>query len=210
MTTIMHTSPDRVFHDLTTAQADGLACVWCGTDYLTARVATRPVGRSETGSQVFACVAQCADAFNADAVQGQQMAAAMVAMLTWFAARDKERERAQREARHYAVRRAAEATPTPPCPSWCTAGAGHPYGADFGDDKPAIRRTHEAAVFKTEGDGHGVSIMQDERLVDGTVTLGAPEVYIEWDSEDPETVRACGRALANAAVMLEKIATGSL
>ena len=40
---------------LTPAQADGLACVVCGVDFLTATVAHRPVGRSETGSQVFAC-----------------------------------------------------------------------------------------------------------------------------------------------------------
>jgi excisionase family DNA binding protein len=40
---------------VTTGQADGLACVVCQADYL--RVATPhvPVGRSHTGSQVFAC-----------------------------------------------------------------------------------------------------------------------------------------------------------
>jgi hypothetical protein len=46
---------------LTPAQADGLACVVCGADYLTVRVPHRPVGRSVTGSQVFACSATCAD-----------------------------------------------------------------------------------------------------------------------------------------------------
>ncbi len=40
---------------LTAAQADGLACVVCGTDYLRDTVPHTPVGRSHTGSQVFAC-----------------------------------------------------------------------------------------------------------------------------------------------------------
>jgi hypothetical protein len=44
---------------LTPAQADGLSCVVCGADYLTVRVPHRPVGRSATGSQVFACTATC-------------------------------------------------------------------------------------------------------------------------------------------------------
>lgn len=43
-----------------TQQADGLACVVCGADYLTVKVARVPVGRSHTGSQVFACVGDCA------------------------------------------------------------------------------------------------------------------------------------------------------
>jgi excisionase family DNA binding protein len=37
------------------AQADGLACVICGADFLAVKVAHYPVGRSDTGSQVFAC-----------------------------------------------------------------------------------------------------------------------------------------------------------
>jgi len=41
--------------DESPAQADGLACVVCGADFLTVTVAHRPVGRSETGSQTFAC-----------------------------------------------------------------------------------------------------------------------------------------------------------
>ena len=46
---------------LTGAQADGLACVVCGTDFLSVPVAHRPVGRSHTGSQVFACSVHVAD-----------------------------------------------------------------------------------------------------------------------------------------------------
>ncbi|MGH3565440.1 MAG: hypothetical protein ACRDRH_05310 [Pseudonocardia sp.] len=46
---------------LTTLQADGLACVTCGTDYLTVAAPHVPVGRSVTGSQVFACVGCCPD-----------------------------------------------------------------------------------------------------------------------------------------------------
>lgn len=42
---------------LTGAQADGLACVVCGADYLLPGSAAHvPVGWSGTGSQVFACV----------------------------------------------------------------------------------------------------------------------------------------------------------
>ena len=40
---------------LTPAQADGLACVVCGVDYLQVNAARRPVGWSQSGSQVFAC-----------------------------------------------------------------------------------------------------------------------------------------------------------
>jgi len=47
------------FTRLTPAQADGLACVRCGVDYLTVAVPHRPVGRSATGSQVFACSWTC-------------------------------------------------------------------------------------------------------------------------------------------------------
>ncbi|MFR9758189.1 hypothetical protein [Streptomyces sp. TR06-5] len=36
-------------------QADGLACVACGRDYLQSPLPHYPVGRSATGSQVFAC-----------------------------------------------------------------------------------------------------------------------------------------------------------
>ncbi|HEX4723344.1 MAG TPA: hypothetical protein VH333_12560, partial [Pseudonocardiaceae bacterium] len=50
-------------HYLTSAQADGLACVMCSADFVTAEVASRPVGRSETGSQVFACTAYCAETY---------------------------------------------------------------------------------------------------------------------------------------------------
>jgi excisionase family DNA binding protein len=44
-----------VLDGLSDAQADGMACVVCGADYLTVKVAHGPVGRSRTGSQVFAC-----------------------------------------------------------------------------------------------------------------------------------------------------------
>ncbi|MGH4020949.1 MAG: helix-turn-helix domain-containing protein [Pseudonocardiaceae bacterium] len=41
--------------ELTSAQADGLACIVCGADYLERNTPHRPVGHSHTGSQVFAC-----------------------------------------------------------------------------------------------------------------------------------------------------------
>jgi len=40
---------------LSPAQADGLACVVCAVDYLEHNTPRRPVGRSQSGSQVFAC-----------------------------------------------------------------------------------------------------------------------------------------------------------
>ncbi|WP_238412611.1 helix-turn-helix domain-containing protein [Saccharothrix deserti] len=40
---------------LSEPQADGRACVVCGLDFMATQVAHYPVGRSSTGSQVFAC-----------------------------------------------------------------------------------------------------------------------------------------------------------
>lgn len=47
--------------DLAPEQADGLACVECGTSYLTSQARHVPVGFSGTGSQVFACTGSCCD-----------------------------------------------------------------------------------------------------------------------------------------------------
>jgi hypothetical protein len=41
---------------LNDAQKDGLACVICNTDFNVSDVPSTPVGRSETGSQIFACL----------------------------------------------------------------------------------------------------------------------------------------------------------
>ncbi|RMI33591.1 hypothetical protein EBN03_10840 [Nocardia stercoris] len=46
---------EQIFTGLTVSQADGLACVVCGADFLRVRVPHVPFGRSATGSQVFAC-----------------------------------------------------------------------------------------------------------------------------------------------------------
>ncbi len=47
--------------DLSYAQADGLACVVCGRDFaVDGHITHLPVGRSATGSQVFACERTCA------------------------------------------------------------------------------------------------------------------------------------------------------
>jgi len=60
-------NPETIITGLTTAQADGLACVICDRDYLRTRGSRSvPVGRSVTGSQVFACVGRCAEAAGAD------------------------------------------------------------------------------------------------------------------------------------------------
>ncbi|MDT4926225.1 MAG: hypothetical protein QOG01_3938, partial [Pseudonocardiales bacterium] len=45
---------EQIINGLSTLQADGLACVVCGGDYFRVRVPHVPVGRSETGSQMFA------------------------------------------------------------------------------------------------------------------------------------------------------------
>jgi hypothetical protein len=52
---------EKIITGLSSLQADGLACVACGADYLRVRVPHVPIGRSATGSQVFACVGCCLD-----------------------------------------------------------------------------------------------------------------------------------------------------
>lgn len=52
--------PNRVWPHLNAAQADGLACVMCATPTSDRQAGSMPVGRSDTGSQVFACSATCA------------------------------------------------------------------------------------------------------------------------------------------------------
>jgi hypothetical protein len=44
---------------LTPEQAAGTACVWCAVDFTAGDVPSVPVGRSETGGQVFACADRC-------------------------------------------------------------------------------------------------------------------------------------------------------
>jgi hypothetical protein len=46
---------EKIVTGLTPLQADGLACVVCGTACLDNPVPHYPVGRSTSGSQVFAC-----------------------------------------------------------------------------------------------------------------------------------------------------------
>lgn len=52
---------EKIIKGLSPLQADGLACVFCDADYLRVRVPHVPIGRSVTGSQVFACVPCCPD-----------------------------------------------------------------------------------------------------------------------------------------------------
>ena len=53
---------ERIWTGLDAVAADGLACVLCGRDFLSRGSRGRlPVGRSETDSQVFACVGDCAE-----------------------------------------------------------------------------------------------------------------------------------------------------
>jgi hypothetical protein len=51
---------ERIWTGLDAAAADGLACVICGRGARGRGRASVPVGRSHTGSRVFACVGECA------------------------------------------------------------------------------------------------------------------------------------------------------
>lgn len=54
--------PERTWRGgLSPAQADGQACVACGRNFRAKGSVAVPVGRSSTGSQVFACVRGCVD-----------------------------------------------------------------------------------------------------------------------------------------------------
>jgi len=53
---------ERIWTGLSPAQADGLACVICARNFRIRGSVSVPVGRSHTGSQVFACVDRCAHA----------------------------------------------------------------------------------------------------------------------------------------------------
>lgn len=50
---------ERRWTGLCAAQADGQACVVCGRNFGVRGSVSVPVGRSRTGSQVFACVGAC-------------------------------------------------------------------------------------------------------------------------------------------------------
>lgn len=52
---------ERIWHELNSMQAEGLACVVCGAGYLSVPTPHVPVGRSQSGSQVFACQGRCAE-----------------------------------------------------------------------------------------------------------------------------------------------------
>jgi hypothetical protein len=70
---------DRSWDGLDPAQADGLACVICGRNVLRGNKVSLPVGRSHTGSQVFACVGACAETALAPG-------AVLIPDQAWFAA----------------------------------------------------------------------------------------------------------------------------
>jgi hypothetical protein len=54
-------SRDTVWTGLDEAEADGRACVICRGNFEFTKNPAVPVGRSRTGSQVFACAGDCAD-----------------------------------------------------------------------------------------------------------------------------------------------------
>lgn len=52
---------ETVWTGLDPVEADGRACVICGANFHHTKTAAIPVGRSHTGSQVFACTGDCAE-----------------------------------------------------------------------------------------------------------------------------------------------------
>lgn len=86
---------ERYFWHLNGAQADGMACVVCGANFLDARITSVPVGRSPADeSQVFACADPCAKRIADDA---EQMAQEMRAVAGGNAARDTDGDAAESE-----------------------------------------------------------------------------------------------------------------
>lgn len=65
-----------ILPNLSPAQADGLACVLCGADFLAPGAgAHRPVGRSASDSQVFACSSHTPGAVREAIARGRLLAA---------------------------------------------------------------------------------------------------------------------------------------
>jgi hypothetical protein len=178
-------SADRPFADLTLtpAQADGLACVVCGADYLTAKVAHRPVGRSHTGSQVFACTETCLDAFEGLPTAAAGDASTMTTIM--------ERSRSDDHTDQVLSQMAIEATQdrpywqTEPCPPWCWR--------EHKDSDPPPDRTHFS-----EWDGEVVMSLvdwTDDVLNPGGRTpkyLGPPILQLHlaqgWRESEPHVV----------------------
>ncbi|MFF4802729.1 hypothetical protein ACFY1U_30680 [Streptomyces sp. NPDC001351] len=71
---------ERYFWHLNAEQADGMACVVCGANFLTAKITAVPVGRNPADeSQVFVCKEPCAGKIADDT---ERMARAMRAAAT--------------------------------------------------------------------------------------------------------------------------------
>jgi hypothetical protein len=78
---------ERIWSGLDVLAANGLACVICGRGFLSRGSRVRlPVDRSRTGSQVFACVGDCAEMAGAMPevlmIPGQALAVGGAAFLT--------------------------------------------------------------------------------------------------------------------------------
>jgi len=63
---------ERIWTELDPASADGLACVICRRDLRTRGSVAVPVGRSQTGSQVFACIGNCAARATRESAGGER------------------------------------------------------------------------------------------------------------------------------------------
>jgi hypothetical protein len=64
---------ERIWTGLGPTQADGQACVICARSFRARGSVTVPVGRSRTGSQVFACAGECTSCVGAPGGQLQMV-----------------------------------------------------------------------------------------------------------------------------------------
>jgi hypothetical protein len=174
----MPTNPDRVFTGLNPAQADGLACVHCGTGYLAVRVPHQPVGRSETDSQVFVCVGQCTDAVEL-VTQARAMVAANAAANEEF----------------------AKGFRMTTCPPWCTEDTGHAWERF---DETSVSRTHSQEFFGKSNTDVAVMVDMTERLDEaGEITMLPPSVYVsDMETSDLGVLIRVAQAVLAAAEMM--------
>jgi hypothetical protein len=101
-------------------------------------------------------------------------------------------------------------TPTiPPCPQWCTNGAGHEYDS-WNPASDAIERFHDWDGPVTGGTTAWASISARESSLNGVVTTDAPHIYVSADQDmTAEQVRHYAADLLVAADKLDEISRRS-
>jgi hypothetical protein len=144
---------------------------------------SRPVGRSETDSQVFACADECAEVVLAEPTA---MALAIVA--------------AQQEANAKFVK----AFRMTICPPWCTEGAGHAWERH---DATSVSRTHSREFVGGSSEDAEVRVDMTERLDEaGEITMLPPSVWVcDLDTKDLGVVIRVAQAVLAAAVLLREL-----